>query len=251
MSIKYHKKEELFSEAIKKILKSEIVLDIGCGIMPQKLIKPRVHICLDPFEQYVQSLQKKLKKEDDRSYILIKSTWEEAIKIFPPKSIDTVFLLDVVEHLDKKIALKLLKKTEDIARVQIVVFTPLGFLKQIHKNDKDAWGLKGGKWQMHKSGWYPNDFDDSWNLFIAKKFHYETNLGKKYDKPYGAFIAVKDIYKSHYSNYAPSFSDKKYIKLGKELLKTKQEKRNQAIKLKNIYKSRTWKIIQILSKLKH
>ena len=42
----------------QKIKPSAIVLDIGCGIRPQKFQKPLIHICCEPFGQYVEELQK-------------------------------------------------------------------------------------------------------------------------------------------------------------------------------------------------
>jgi len=58
----------------------------------------------------------------------------------------------VIEHLDKTEAEILLKQTEKIARVQIAIFTPLGFMPQHHDNGKDAWGMNDATWQEHRSG---------------------------------------------------------------------------------------------------
>ena len=62
-----------------------------------------------------------------------------------PKSFDCVLLLEVIEHLDKIDARKLLKKIEKIAIKRIIISSPNGFLSQemYHNNIH----------QFHKSGW--------------------------------------------------------------------------------------------------
>jgi hypothetical protein len=117
--------------------------------------------------------------------------WHEAVNFFPEKSVDTVFLVDVIEHLEKEEGRNLLALTEKIARKQVVVFTPLGFMPQHHEDGKDAWGLNGADWQEHKSGWLPEDFSEDWQFFIAKEFHLIDNLLQPLEKPYGAFWAIK------------------------------------------------------------
>lgn len=192
-NIQWFDKNQLFKEAVKTLEDVDVVLDIGCGIMPQNFIKPVVHICCEPFDQYVTNLQKKINNECDRHHIIIKATWAEVIKFFPPKSVDSIFLVDVVEHLEKKQALHLIKKSEEIVRKQIVIFTPLGLIPQKHDDGKDAWGLDGGKWQEHKSGWKPEDFDATWKIYASSAYHYTDNLGRKLKKPFGAFLAIKTI----------------------------------------------------------
>lgn len=176
-----------------KIKKPEILLDIGCGILPQKICRPQVHICLEPFSEYLDCLQEKIKSEFDRHYVLLKGTWSESYSFIPPKSVDSIFLTDVIEHLPKQEGLRLLQKTEEVARQQIVIFTTLGFLPQAHADGKDAWGLSGADWQEHKSGWLPEDFGDGWDFYISREFHTANNLGQPFEKPYGAFWAIKNL----------------------------------------------------------
>lgn len=191
MAVNWLEKDELLSTGIAQINPTDVLLDIGCGIMPQRFTVPSVHICVEPFTQYVEKLQEKVKDETDRSYVILNATWAEALKILPPKSVDTVIMIDVIEHIDKAEAKKLLKDTEKLARRQIVIFTPLGFLPQEHPDGKDAWGLDGGKWQEHKSGWEPDDFGDDWEIFAAKEFHMADNLGRGHETPFGALWAIK------------------------------------------------------------
>lgn len=191
MKIEFYKREKLDKIIKKKIKNTNIVLDIGCGIRPQTFITPIVHICAEPFYQYVEKLQEIKNKSFDRNFLIIKSTWEETIKLLPSDSVDTIFILDVIEHLEKKDGENLLKATEKIARKQIILFTPLGFLYQ-KDNKKDAWGMDGVDWQEHKSGWTPNDFDDSWDIYASEKYHFLNNKNEKLEKPFGAFYAIKN-----------------------------------------------------------
>ncbi len=186
-------KHELFPAALRELRPAEVLLDIGCGIMPQKYIRPLVHICCEPFAQYVQVLQEKVRNEADRRYVVLNASWAEVVRIFPERSVDSVFLIDVIEHLEKEEALALVRATESLCRGQLVVFTPLGFMPQHHPDGKDAWGLDGGRWQEHKSGWQPEDFGASWRTFAARSYHEADNLGRRFDTPYGAMWAIKDM----------------------------------------------------------
>ncbi|HBG06064.1 MAG: hypothetical protein A2075_04250 [Geobacteraceae bacterium GWC2_58_44] len=199
MNITWLDTDKLFPAAIETLVEPDVVLDIGCGIMPQKYVRPRVHICCEPFGQYVEHLQQKVALEYDRSYVVVNAPWSEAVKIFPPKSVDTVFLVDVIEHLEKSEALDLLRRTEALARKQVVLFTPLGFLPQEDLDGKDAWGLDGGAWQEHKSGWSPEDFDASWRIYASKVFHTADCFGRAFETPYGAMWAIKDVAGTNHS----------------------------------------------------
>lgn len=201
MSVIWLTKEELFPMVTAKLEKVDVVLDIGCGIMPQKYVRPLVHICCEPFEQYVEVLQNKIKEEYDRTYVIINGGWADAVRLFPPKSVDTVFLVDVIEHLEKGEALELLKATEGLARKQIALFTPIGFLPQHHPDGKDAWGLDGGEWQEHKSGWQPEDFDATWEIYASKEFHDTDSLGRSFEVPFGALWAIKTVDGSMTENF--------------------------------------------------
>ena len=193
MSVFWLQANDLFRAALKELQPVNVVLDIGCGIRPQNFIKPSVHICCEPFEQYITVLQDAVKTNYDRNFVIIKATWEDVTKFFPAKSVDTVFLVDVIEHIEKEEALALLQASEAIVRHQIAIFTPLGFMPQYHPDGKDAWGLDGGAWQEHKSGWQPDDFDDSWSVFAAKEFHNTDNMGKPLENPFGALWAIKTL----------------------------------------------------------
>ncbi|MBC7457940.1 MAG: class I SAM-dependent methyltransferase [Bdellovibrionaceae bacterium] len=195
MNIKYFPKDDLHNIAIQKIRAVDSIIDIGTGIMPRDHIKANLYICCEPFKQYVAELSKNtLKSPLNTQYLVLNTDWAGALAILPDKSIDTVMLVDVIEHLTKEEGERLLKDTYRIARKQIVLFTPLGFLLQyLHEGGKDAWGLDGADWQEHKSGWLPEDFDNSWEIIACKEYHLEDNLGRPMDEPAGAFWAFKNL----------------------------------------------------------
>lgn len=71
---------------------------------------------------------------------------------FKPGSFDAVLLLDVIEHLDKESALKLLDKAIEIARKKIIIISPNGYLAQCQFEENEL--------QVHKSGWEVNELTD-------------------------------------------------------------------------------------------
>jgi hypothetical protein len=184
-------KETMMSEVLRHLRTTNVVLDIGCGIRPQELINPKIHICCEPFHEYVTSLQSLEHVKANR--VVIQASWQSAVSLFPSASVDTVFLLDVIEHVEKPVAIDLLASTCKLARQQVVVFTPLGLYPQEHvEGRKDRWGMNGGVWQAHQSAWLPQDFDDSWTLVCVKDFHFDDGYGHKFDPPIGVLWAIRD-----------------------------------------------------------
>jgi hypothetical protein len=184
MTMTWLEAQTLISAVTSKIKQVKLVLDIGCGIKPQKYIRPEIQICWDPFAPYLEHLQTALAGKTSPLYIYVNAGWAEAVELLPPRSVDTIFLLDVVEHLEKTQGLQLLERTKPLVRQQVVVFTPLGFLPQHSLDGKDRWGLDGGVWQEHQSGWLPEDFGVDWDVYAAQQFHLRD------DVEYGAFWAI-------------------------------------------------------------
>ena len=203
---------ELIPEVMKKIKPVLVGLDIGVGIVPHDYLKSVVYVCCEPYKEYVDVLAEKISNGSDRVYIIQKKDWAESIADLKDKSIDALYLIDVVEHLPKKEGEKLLKLTERVVRKQIVIFTPLGFVKQeVLDGGKDAWGLSGAEYQEHKSGWMPEDFDETWNIYACKDFHDVNNVGEKLEKPFGAFWAIKNFGDEN------NFSDLSFNSLSSEI----------------------------------
>lgn len=191
-NVRWFEKSDLDREAINNILPCNIAVDIGTGIRPHDFVDSVVCICCEPYAEYVEILKNKVEEKTDKIYVVKQQTWAEALDCLADKSIDTIFLIDVIEHLSKDEGMMLLRRTEGIARKQIVLFTPLGFVAQhTLEGGKDAWGLNGAEWQEHKSGWLPEDFDDSWEVYACRHYHDRNNINEKLDEAFGAFWAIK------------------------------------------------------------
>jgi hypothetical protein len=89
----------------------------------------------------------------------------------PDRSVDSVVALDLIEHMRRAEGERLLKHLVRVARQQAVVFTPLGFYRHSYRSgETDRWGMKGGRWQTHRSGWTPDDFGPEWHVVDCEDF---------------------------------------------------------------------------------
>lgn len=159
----------LFKAAAEIVKDCDTLMDIGCGIRPQNMVRCKRHICVEPHGEYAEILKK-------NHYEVIQKKALEALDEF--EFVDTIFALDVIEHMEREDGEAFLKKAVSKAKSQVVVFTPLGFMPQEETGETDAWGLHGQEFQRHRSGWVPDDFP-GWKLFVRTK-----------GKAYGEFIAV-------------------------------------------------------------
>lgn len=172
---------------VSAVRPARVLLDIGPGIQPQTLVACETHLCVEPYFEYSEILTR-----EHPECTVISATWAEAIALLPTGSVDTVVLLDVIEHLEKDEGRRLLDATVALARSQVVVFTPLGFAPQGADEDTDAWGLGGTEWQIHRSGWLPEDFPE-WNVLVCEKYRTTDAYGRSLDKPMGVLLAVLDV----------------------------------------------------------
>ena len=127
---------------------SKTILDVACGKgLPMKLINKRHSLestGVDLFEPYIKYCKKN--NIHDKYYL------KDVRKIyFKNNSFDTVIALQIIEHLTKKDALKLISKLEKIAKKQVIISTPIG--KTDYETDD------GNSLQRHKSYFYPKDFE--------------------------------------------------------------------------------------------
>lgn len=197
---------EIISAAEKMVIDTDIVLDIGCGIVPMSYFRPKLHIMMEPWHEYSDILS--YRHAGDKSVIILRQNALDGLTTFSDQSVDSIFMLDVIEHMPKAVGLKVLEECERVARQQIVVFTTLGFMPQ-HvdlQNEKDGWGLNGAEVQEHLSGWMPDDFPRTYNFLICEQFHMVDFRGKKLPQPFGAFYAVCNL-QEKILNIPESFSD--------------------------------------------
>jgi len=185
----YPDAQSLLDAVESAVVETDTVLDIGCGIVPMSFFRPKLHLMVEPWDEYANVLWQR--HYDDKSVLVLKLNALEALSAFQDKSIDSVFLLDVIEHLEKSDGEKLVSEIKRVARRQVVIFTPLGFMPQhLDASEPDAWGLSGAEMQEHKSGWLPIDFGDQWEFHICEKYHDKDFRGNVLDKPYGAFFGI-------------------------------------------------------------
>jgi hypothetical protein len=206
MNVVYVSREQLDAAVRDKVRDVDVVLDIGPGIRPQTLVKPYVHICVDAHRPYLERLQQEA--GDDPRYVLVNAVWDVALGMLPPKSVDTVFAIDVIEHMEKEAGRKMLREAERVARQQVVIFTPLGFFPQSYDDpdEPDRWGMDGAYWQTHRSGWELADFDDGWEIVCCKDFHLVDEHDQPLRVPMGAFWAVRTLGEGSYRRVSRSYN---------------------------------------------
>jgi hypothetical protein len=190
MSITWFSKDELINTIPSKIIPVNSVLDVGPGIRPQPYIHPVVHILVEPYLPYIKNVQSTRSRYPQ--FVYLNATWDKVLPCFPDKSIDTIFAIDVIEHFTKEDGLKFIAEAERVALKQVVIFTPFGWYPQTYEKDtSDRWGMGGGLWQAHHSGWEPSDFSDGWDHYCCKEYHLIDQNDQPLEQPFGAFWALK------------------------------------------------------------
>ncbi|OLN29517.1 methyltransferase domain-containing protein [Desulfosporosinus metallidurans] len=172
------------------LLDSQTLLDVGCGVgATLKEFHCPIKIGVDAHRPYLENV--KLGEQ----FIKLNFTAEHLSELFLPKSLDSVTLIDVIEHFKKEVAFSVLRQVEEIASKKVIVFTPRGFFQQI---DVDHYGLGGESYQRHRSGWEVEDFQKlGYNIVVFNKFHDQRNSAfvKVYGEnaePIDALLAWKD-----------------------------------------------------------
>lgn len=184
-------RKELLSAAVKRMRPAEVVLDIGCAFRPQQYVEARTHICCEPYKEYMERLQRETGGAS--KYVYLNTDFKGAISLFPEKSVDTIFMVDVIEHIDREVGQAGIESLKRIARSQIVLFTPLGYMEQDpDANGIDQWGMGGVEWQKHRSGWLPEEFpvESGWTTIACRDFHEVDGYYRPLEKPAGAFWAI-------------------------------------------------------------
>lgn len=191
-TVYFDSSDELLSAVGKVVKETEIVADIGCGIVPMNYFRPKLHLMVEPWKEYADILA--YRHSGDKSVIIIRTGALEALRQLADNSVDSIFLLDVIEHLEKEEGRQVIIESERVAREQVVIFTPLGFMPQhMEGSEADGWGLGGSAVQEHRSGWEPEDFSAAWSFYICKDFHSVDFKGERLDQTYGAFYAIRNF----------------------------------------------------------
>lgn len=126
------------------------VLDFGCGIMPATggRLAVKRHVGVDSFQPYLDVIGPPA----------ILARLPEATKLFDDNSFDMVLLLDVVEHLSKADAIATIIDSERIARREVIVFTPQGFVPQAGWG---AWDMPHNEDQAHLCGFNLSELEQA------------------------------------------------------------------------------------------
>jgi len=193
MDVTYAVRRDVPEVVAGRIQDVDVVLDLGPGICPQPFLKPYVHICVDAHRPYLERLKRE--SADDPRYVLINAPWDQVIGMLPDKSVDTVFALDFIEHLEKPDGLRMLREAERVARRQVVVYTPHGFYPQSYDDPRkpDRWGMDGGYWQTHRSGWAPEDFGEEWDCVVCPDWLAVDQNDQPMERPMGALWAFRTL----------------------------------------------------------
>lgn len=147
----YHNKffSRLFHTTVyclqRELKDCQSVLDLGCGpsspLQYCQNIKYSVGV-----EAYKPYLAESKNKKIHTKYLNKKI---EELN-FPEKSFDAVIMIEVLEHLPKKLGYEILKKTEKWAKKKVIVTTPNGYFPMRNVDNNIL--------QTHKSGWSISDF---------------------------------------------------------------------------------------------
>jgi hypothetical protein len=167
----------LYVKAKPHIKYADVLLDVGAGIRPQSFVEWRRHVCLEPHGEYCEVLRA-------NGFEVIQGEAPAALMSMDP--VDTVACIDVLEHMTRDDGMAAVEQMKRLARGQVVIFTPLGFMPQDGGSDMDPWGYQGQRWQQHRSGWTPDDFP-GWRCFVDDDFHTRERGAK-----YGAFFTIWD-----------------------------------------------------------
>lgn len=144
------------------------VIDVGCGpgtyfnLLPAHV---RTRYAIDAFSLYLTKIE---------SGIRMLGRAEDLLPTFADESVDVVYALDFIEHLDKDAGVQVLLEMRRIAAHAVVIFTPHGFQAQ----EGDVLGQGADHWQTHRSGWWPADFESrGFTVDVWPDFDYGKGAG--------------------------------------------------------------------------
>lgn len=191
MAVTWVEKSALSEAVAQRVLSTGVVLDVGPGIRPQTLVPAELLIFAEAHRPYVERLRAIV--GEGRRAVFLNGRWDAALALLLDRSVDSVFALDFIEHLEKEDGKRFLTEAARVARDQVVIFTPLGFYPQSYDDPAgaDRWGMDGGYWQTHRSGWTPDDFDAAWDVLCCREFHTVDEHDRPLPRPFGALWAFR------------------------------------------------------------
>jgi hypothetical protein len=104
---------------------------------------------------------------------------------FTARSFDAVLCVEVIEHLDKADGWELIRRLEEIARRQVIVSTPWGFMPLEEREDNPHLN--------HLSGWLPEEFEE--RGYSVYPFYYPRYpTGSKHHQVLGRYLLAPLMY---------------------------------------------------------
>ena len=135
----------------RNINQEDTVLDLGCGIMQASDdMRARLILGVDIWDKYLYYIK------DLHPTVRISMS---ELDRFMDKSYDIVICLDVVEHLDKELALNVIDECKRICRKRAIIYTPSKFDDNMCAVS-NAWDLGENPHQKHKCLLTKNDFQE-------------------------------------------------------------------------------------------
>lgn len=150
---------------------TQIVVDLGCGVRPNFFLGQDVTVCVELFSPYLDYLKD---THSGEKIITIKEDVLTFLKRQPARSIETIVVTDLIEHLSKSEGYSLIQEIERTVKKQALVVTPKGFMPQhVGELDDEGWGFTGNILQNHVSGWEIDDFQN-WEVLVSENYYTEV-----------------------------------------------------------------------------
>lgn len=143
------KKPNFLANELKKIIfpECQTLLDVGCGCNSVvQYFKGRLKKTVG-VDMFGEAIKESRRKRIHNRYINCNVL--DIKKQFGPKSFDCVISIDVIEHLKKNEAKKLIREMEIISKRYVVIQTTNGFIFQGPE--------EGNPYQVHRCGFMPDD----------------------------------------------------------------------------------------------
>lgn len=111
------------------------ILDVGCGAgyffqEVRRRIAPRYAVGVDLFLPFLSACRR-TKVYDDVILCDVRAL------PFSKRSFDSVLCTEVIEHLEKRDGIDLIRQLEGIAERNVVITTPVGFLRECPEYDRE------------------------------------------------------------------------------------------------------------------
>ena len=156
----------------ESMAETSLLVDLGSGVRPNFFLGQETTICVELFDGYMEYLKD---FGTNNRLIIIKDDVLTFLQRQPNRSIETIAVTDLIEHLSRENGSTLINEVQRVVSKQALIVTPRGFMPQhVGEGDNDGWGFIGNQLQNHVSGWDIEDFR-GWNKLISTRYYSEVN----------------------------------------------------------------------------